>query len=206
MSKHSVLRKTGSEKEKEKYGCMQEIFTTGTKDKTDPSTSATTNCQLRIGLSRRACLNKPVNMAFLTRCNGEPCQAKCCVFSSQVTANWFYTAASFCQATEFIERQLLLCATQAAGQHPTTDACVCSCSTNDELEKKKKKKKITCSRKYDTNRSLSKTLSVIKQLAELSWVRRWYKEWQLLFGSDQRLQTSAVECSSLYSPQTPVSI
>lgn len=89
LSKHSVLRK------KKKPSMRGIIFTTGTKDKMDPSTSATTNCQLRIRLSCRACLNKPVNMALLTSCNGVPCQAKCCVFSSQVTANWFYTATIF---------------------------------------------------------------------------------------------------------------
>lgn len=88
---------------KKKKGTMQRIvYTTGTKDKMDRSTSAKTNCQLRIRLSRQACLNKPVNMALLTYCNGVPCQAKCCVFSSQVMANWFYTATVY-QPAEFRE-------------------------------------------------------------------------------------------------------
>lgn len=100
------------------------IFTTGTKDKMDPSTSATTNCQLRIRLSCRACLNKPVNMALLTSCNGVSCQAKCCVFSSQVMANWFHTATIFCQATAFRERQRFNISHKVAGQYLTTEACV----------------------------------------------------------------------------------
>lgn len=48
------------------------IVAAGTKDKMDPSKSATTNCQLRIRSSRQACLNKPVNMALLTPRNGAP--------------------------------------------------------------------------------------------------------------------------------------
>lgn len=83
MSKHSVLKRLRMKKK----NSMREIFTMGTKDQMDPSTSATTNCQLRIRLSRQACLNKPVNMALLTCCNGVPCQAKWYAFSSQVMAN-----------------------------------------------------------------------------------------------------------------------
>lgn len=63
------------------------ILTTGTKDKMDPSTSATTNCQLRIRLCRQACLSKPVNIALLTSHNAAAYQAKRCVFSFQVMAN-----------------------------------------------------------------------------------------------------------------------
>ncbi len=123
LSKHSVLRKTENKKNKKKKNSMQGIiFTTGTKDKMDPSTSATTNCQLRIRLSCRACLNKPVNMALLTSCNGVPCQAKCCVFSSQVMANWFYTATIFCQ--DFRERQRFNISHKVAGRYVTGEVCV----------------------------------------------------------------------------------
>ena len=94
LSKHCVQRKTENLR-KEKNSMRGIIFATGTKDKMDPSTSATTNCQLRIRWSRQACLNKPVNMALLTSRNGAPCQAKCCLLLSQVTVNWFYTAKQY---------------------------------------------------------------------------------------------------------------
>lgn len=50
------------------------IFTTGTKDETDPFTSATTNCQFRLSLSCQACLCKLVNAAHVTSYAAAPHQ------------------------------------------------------------------------------------------------------------------------------------
>lgn len=52
------------------------IFTTGTKDKTEPSTRAKTICQLKIRSSRQVCLRKPFSLAPLTSCSVLPRQKK----------------------------------------------------------------------------------------------------------------------------------
>lgn len=65
------------------------IFTTGTKDKTDSFTSATTNCQFRLSLSCQACLCKLVNTAHVTSCAAAPHQENLYP-SFLATANSFY--------------------------------------------------------------------------------------------------------------------
>lgn len=72
------------------------IFTTGTKDETDPFTSATTNCQFRLSLSCQACLSKLVNTAHVTSCAAAPCQENWSP-SFPATANPFYVGVRWTQ-------------------------------------------------------------------------------------------------------------